>query len=110
MMAGIALLCCGCLAACGTPRRSEPVAGPIALDEQLTAGRLLYDRHCYKCHGQGDGGMSPALNNKPLPRFAIKYQIRHGIGAMPAFSYAELSEEDAQRIADYLVALRKHPD
>ncbi len=104
----VAVLGIAGLAACGSPRRSEPIAGPIALDEQQAAGRLLYDRHCHKCHGQGEGGMSPALNDKPLPRFLIRYQIRHGIGAMPAFSSPELSEEDAVRIAEYLVVLRRH--
>ena len=97
------------LAACGSARHGLPIAGPMSLTSaSLERGKTLYDMHCYKCHSAGEGGMSPALNNKPLPRMLIAFQIRHGLGAMPAFSESQLSGRDVEDIAHYLVALRRH--
>jgi mono/diheme cytochrome c family protein len=98
------------LAGCASPRRSEPIAGPMVLsDPGLARGRALFDRHCYQCHLQGEGGMSPALNDKPLPRFLVRYQVRLGVGTMPAFGRDKLSDEELDRLADYVVYLRQHP-
>lgn len=97
------------LAACGSPRRGEPVAGPMKLqDESIRRGKLLFDTHCYKCHAQGEGGMAPAINDKPLPRFLMRFQTRHGLGTMPAFSEKEISDRELEDILNYLVALRQH--
>ena len=97
-------------AGCSSPRRSEPIAGPMVLsDKSLLRGRLLFDQHCYQCHLQGEGGMSPALNNKPIPKFLVRYQVRLGVGTMPAFGRDKLSDEELDRIADYVVYLRRHP-
>jgi mono/diheme cytochrome c family protein len=52
-------------------------------------------------------GLGPALNNKPLPGFAIRYQIRNGMGAMPAFDEEKISDKEAKNIVAYLKALRK---
>jgi mono/diheme cytochrome c family protein len=60
----------------------------MAHDLLLTAGRAvaiyLLMRHCHQCHPRGgDGGLRPALNNKPVPGFLVKCQVRLGLGAMP---------------------------
>ena len=109
--AGAGLLIAAILmAGCSSPRRSEPIAGPMVLsDKSLLRGRLLFDQHCYQCHLQGEGGMSPALNDKPLPKFLVRYQVRLGVGTMPAFGRDKLSDEELDRIADYVVYLRRHP-
>lgn len=91
---------------CSSPRKSEPITQPVNLSQPQLEGRLLYDRYCYKCHTEGEGGMAPSLNEKPLPQFAMKFQIRHGIGAMPAFPPERLSDEEVDRIVQYIVALR----
>jgi mono/diheme cytochrome c family protein len=97
------------LSSCGSARRSEPVTGPMKMEEEsVRRGKLLYDAHCYKCHVQGEGGMAPALNDKPLPRFLMHFQSRHGLGAMPAFSEKEISDRELEDILNYLVALRRH--
>lgn len=94
---------------CYPLRRAEPIVGPMALsDPHLLRGRLLYDRWCYKCHLEGEGGMSPALNDKPLPRPLIRLQVRVGLGAMPAFGPQQISDDELDAIADYVVALRHH--
>lgn len=97
------------LAACGSPRRGEPIGEPLELSsETLLRGKTAYDRHCLHCHGNGEGAMAPALNDKPLPKPLMRLQIRVGLGAMPSFSEDELSDGDVDAIVDYLVALRKH--
>jgi mono/diheme cytochrome c family protein len=93
------------LAACSSPRKSEPIAPPLKLTDAQVQGRLLYDRYCYKCHTQGEGGLGPSLNEKPLPGFAMKFQIRHGLGTMPAFPPERLSDESVDQIVEYLHAL-----
>jgi mono/diheme cytochrome c family protein len=92
-----------------SPRRGEPLTGPLTLNEEQQRGHVLYDRHCYKCHQEGEGGMSPKFNEKPLPKFLMRFQIRHGLGAMPAFPPERLSDQDVHDIVEYLVALRRHP-
>jgi mono/diheme cytochrome c family protein len=97
------------LVACGSARRGIPVEGPMPLTTaSLERGKTLYDMHCYKCHSAGEGGMAPAINNKPLPKSLIELQIRHGLGVMPGFSEKQLSDRDVEDIANYLVALRRH--
>lgn len=90
---------------CGSPQRSAPL-----LTEGMPGppdSRLLFETNCHHCHPQGGAGLGPPLNNKPLPKFAIKAQVRQGLGVMPAFSKELLSEDDLQKIAQYVQALRK---
>lgn len=97
------------LTACGSPRRGEPVVGPMPLENQaLVHGRMLFDQHCYKCHGEGEGALGPALNDKPLPKFLMRFQVRVGLGTMPAFSEEQISDAELEDLLDYLVALRRH--
>ena len=112
--ARLALVIAGALTAlaltgCGTPRRSEPIAGAFEPDDPATKrGRLAFDRHCHTCHVGGEGGMAPSINEKPLPKALMRLQIRVGLGAMPAFSESELSDQGVDDIVEYLAALRKH--
>ncbi|HUR27664.1 MAG TPA: cytochrome c, partial [Planctomycetota bacterium] len=80
-------------AACSSARRSETVAGPLNLSDQETLrGAAVFMGSCNKCHPLGEAGLGPALNNKPLPKFMMRLQIRKGLGAMPAFSEKEISD------------------
>ena len=98
------LLTTGCSA-----RRGEPIAGPLAISQpEITRGQQVFMRECHQCHPGGEAGLGPAINNKPLPGFLIKIQVRNGLGAMPAFSQNEISPEDLDRLVDYLKALRNH--
>ena len=98
------------LAACGAPRKSEPLAGPPPLhDAALERGRVLYDRHCHRCHSSGEGGLGPGVTNVPAPKALMRLQVRQGLGAMPGFSEREISDEELDQLLDYVVALRKLP-
>lgn len=103
--AGFLLLTSGC----GSARRSEPLVGPLRLEEpELVAGRQVFSTHCQQCHPAGEGGLGPALNNKPLPEFLVRLQVRQGLGAMPAFSDEEISDNEMNDLTGYLNALRRH--
>lgn len=94
------------VAACGTARRSPPIGAAVAAS---SAGRQAFMMHCHACHPGGEAGLAPALNNKPLPRSLIAFQVRHGLGAMPAFDEEVIDDRKLEQIADYLVALRRAP-
>jgi mono/diheme cytochrome c family protein len=95
------------LTGCHSLRRGEPIVGALdTSDAKVAHGQELFMQHCYQCHSNGEGGMAPALNNKPAPRFLVKTQIRAGLGAMPSFKKEEISAEDLDQLVDYIMALR----
>lgn len=97
------------LTGCGSARRGEPVAPPLSASSSTVArGETIFMHACHQCHPKGEAGLGPALNNKPLPAFMIRFQVRHGLGAMPAFSEKDLSDRDLDRVIAYLKALRKN--
>jgi len=70
-----------------------------------TAGAKLFKKNCNKCHPGGGKGKGPSLNDKNLPEFVIRSQVRLGIGKMPSFSKSELSKEDLDHITTYVTDL-----
>ncbi|WP_224995830.1 cytochrome c [Cesiribacter sp. SM1] len=96
------------MAAACSSRKGVPYTEPLQTREQeVLQGKVLYDRYCNTCHPGGSSGLGPALNNKPLPGFLIRYQIRHGLGVMPAFSKEVIPPEDSKKIVAYMKAVRK---
>lgn len=97
------------LCACATTRGSEPVRGPLPVTtEEQQRGQRAFMGECNYCHPMGDAGLGPALNNKPLPEAAVRLQVRKGMGAMPAFSEQQLSDQDIEAIFAYMLVLRRH--
>jgi mono/diheme cytochrome c family protein len=94
--------------ACGSARRGEPLIGPKPpMSEKLALGERAFDRACSQCHPGGEAGLGPSLNNKPLPGFAVKIQVRNGVGAMPRFRSEDLSDDQLSAITSYMAWLRK---
>jgi mono/diheme cytochrome c family protein len=94
--------------ACGSARRREPIATPVALDQRAERGRAVFMANCHQCHPGGEAGLGPALNDKPLPDFLKKFQVRHGLGTMPSFSEQKISDEQLDDLMEYLKALRRN--
>jgi mono/diheme cytochrome c family protein len=93
---------------CRSARRGEPlVVGSLSKDPALERGRIAFAHHCYMCHPGGEGGLGPALNNKPLPRFLMKTQVRLGLGAMPKFSRHSLPADELDDLMRYVLAQRR---
>jgi mono/diheme cytochrome c family protein len=63
---------------------------------------------CHKCHPLGEGGLAPAIKDKPFPDFLKRFQVRHGLGVMPAFDKQELPEDQLRDILAYIRAMRGH--
>jgi mono/diheme cytochrome c family protein len=94
---------------CGSARRSEPISGPLPIESSSVAkGQKVFMEHCNQCHPQGETGLGPAINNKALPGFMIRLQVRRGFGAMPAFSEKDISDDHLSDLIEYVRALRSH--
>jgi mono/diheme cytochrome c family protein len=105
------LLLAGCLtlAACGGARRGEPIAGPLELPtESARRGQRVFMAQCQGCHPGGEAGVGPSLNDKPAPRFLMRIQVRHGLGAMPAFPPSRVDDRELDDLLDYVLVLRHH--
>jgi mono/diheme cytochrome c family protein len=95
--------------ACGTARRRPPLGPAPALSEQAATGQVAFMEKCNRCHPGGEAGLGPALNDKPLPDFFKRFQVRKGLGTMPHFSHEELSDAELDAILEYLKALHQNP-
>jgi mono/diheme cytochrome c family protein len=108
LRAALAAASLALVAACGSARRGEPLVGERRpSNERLALGERVFDLKCSQCHPGGEAGLGPALNDKPLPRWAVHIQVRNGVGAMPRISSAEISDDQLSAVTAYMVWLRK---
>jgi mono/diheme cytochrome c family protein len=77
---------------------------------RLAEGQFLFMEHCNQCHVGGAAGVGPSLNDKPLPPWLIRIQVRHGFGAMPAYSSRAISDRELEDVITYVRYLRFHPN
>lgn len=95
------------LAACGPAYRGAPLYGAFdSVDPQLEQGQRAFAEYCQQCHPGGAAGLAPGINDKPLPGALIRYQVRNGLGAMPAFSKEEIPDDELDAIVEFLLVLR----
>ena len=98
------------LGACVTARRMEPLAPPLdTSDPKVARGQKVFFQHCHQCHPHGQGGLGPAIVNKPLPEFLMKFQVRHGLGTMPSFGAEKIPSDDLDALMAYIKAVRGNP-
>ena len=106
LFASLLTLVCGACAA----RKTEPLAPPVNVsDPQVARGEKVFFANCHQCHPHGQGGLGPAIVNKPLPEFLMKFQVRHGLGTMPSFDAQKISPEDLDALMSYIKAVRGNP-
>lgn len=95
------------LPGCRGPRSADLVVPPRLATAEEQAGEVTFMRFCNGCHPAGLGGLGPGLINKPLPGFAIRFQVRHGLGAMPSFPARVIPGEELDAVIAYLHAMRR---
>jgi mono/diheme cytochrome c family protein len=96
---------------CRSVRRGEPIQGALdTTDPAVARGQKIFAQHCYSCHPGGEGGLGPALNDKPFPRFLMKTQVRLGLGTMPSFDKHTLPPDELDDLMKYVLAQRRHND
>jgi ubiquinol-cytochrome c reductase cytochrome c subunit len=85
------------------------IPGVIASGDRAH-GRALFSLHCAQCHGfNGEGGAigqlawAPSLRDTPID--AVAEAIRVGPGEMPQFGEHQLSQNDLDDVASYVVRL-----
>ena len=96
-------------AGCGTARRVLPSEILPAPSVNIVKGEQIFFQHCHQCHPGGQAGVGPALNNKPLPGWMIKFQVRQGLGAMPNFSEDTISSDELTLLISFLMTLKQGP-
>lgn len=92
---------------CGSARRGVPLTDEHELTTpELHAGHRAFDHYCNQCHPGGEAGLGPSLNNRRLPGWLIRFQVRHGLFAMPAFSEEVIADDELDAIVAYLKYIR----
>lgn len=106
MLRAISLCLVVVIAACGTARRGPPADDPLQLTAATERGEAVFMTYCNQCHPRGEAGLAFAINNKPLPRSLIRFQVRNGLGVMPAFPEDIISEPEMDDLLEYIDDLR----
>lgn len=115
------LSCFACLITACAVRKTEPFTQAVVApsvnvsgitenpthfsNEKVAQGHKIFMSHCYKCHTSGEAGLAPGILNKP--GFAVRLQVRHGLGAMPAFKKNRISREDMNALMAYIKAQKR---
>lgn len=122
--AGVATLGLVALAGVSYVQGEQAPAALSKLTKADLPGRTIFERQCAPCHGAGPGDDGAAMlpgtavlqrryeGDPPgalelrddLDGDALRLFVRNGIGAMPSFRKAELSDADIDAIAAYLQA------
>lgn len=90
------------LAACSQKVIPPSGSTKTSLNENALKGQKVFMENCNRCHPGGMSGLGPAIINKPLPSFLIKFQVRNGLGVMPSFHKDHLSKEELNNVITYI--------
>ena len=72
------------------------------------SGKDLYDKVCGYCH-KPEVGVGTVIEGRGLPAEYIKFIVRNGFNAMPAFPASYIDDESLTRVAEYLASLPPVP-
>jgi mono/diheme cytochrome c family protein len=96
------------LVACGPVYERPAVMTALgAGDPQVARGEQVFFAKCDGCHPHGGEGLGRGVTDRPLPDFAVRFQVRNGVGEMPGFSDEEISESDLDALMAYIGELRR---
>jgi mono/diheme cytochrome c family protein len=97
------------IGACGPVYDRPLVAASLAGDDpQLQLGERVFFENCHGCHPHGGPGLGLGVTDRPLPNFAMRLQIRHGLGEMPGFDEEVIDNEELDALVAYLNELRSY--
>ena len=97
---------------CAPPARRPNTIPDAQLQDnpRLAEGQRVFMHHCNECHVGGTAGLGPSLNDKKLPPWLVRFQVRHGLGAMPKFPERVLSDRQLDDLVTYVRYMRFHPE
>ncbi len=96
------------VAACAPAFRGPPpLEALVGTDAQVVLGERVFAAACHGCHPNALAGLGPGIIDSRRPNWLIRLQVRTGLGAMPAFSTAELDDVELDAVLAYLDALRE---
>jgi mono/diheme cytochrome c family protein len=75
---------------------------------QWGSGKNLYDKVCAHCHAP-EVGVGTAIQGRGLPEPYIKYIVRHGFNAMPAFPASYIDDQSIALVTEYIASLPAAP-
>jgi len=79
---------------------------PRARADERDAGKSVFARVCESCHGPGaSGGQGPALVPFKKDLAELVAIVRQGIGLMPPFPRAEITDAEIAQVHAYLKSL-----
>ncbi len=93
-------------------KSEDSIRTGVFLSNDELKGMQLFMRHCNRCHPAAEKGKGPSLvDKKILPDFLIHFQVRNGLGDMPAFKKEDLPKEDVKKIILFVRLMREnyHP-
>lgn len=81
---------------------------PAAGSSQWGSGKDLYEKVCAHCHAP-EVGVGTMIQGRDLPEAYIKYVVRHGLNAMPAFPASYIDDHSIALVTDYIASLPAVP-
>lgn len=92
---------------CNEPRGVTPPVTPVIdrtaeRDQRFEHGQAVFMRFCNSCHPGTGSGLGPSLYERPLTRNMMAFQVRHGLGKMPAFDQSQISKQELADLVRYL--------
>jgi mono/diheme cytochrome c family protein len=90
------------IAACSSKINPPTETLQSGLPEKALNGRQVFMEYCNTCHPSGRAGLGPGIFNKPLPGFLIRFQVRNGMGKMPAFDSEHISSEELDNLIRFI--------
>lgn len=73
-------------------------------DSQWGSGKNLYDKVCSHCHAP-EAGVGTAIAGRGLPEAYVKFIVRNGLNAMPAFPASFVDDQSIAQVTEYLSTL-----
>lgn len=94
-------------AACGgggSGSGSSGASGGGQAAGNASAGQAVFQQNCNSCHPGGNQGTGPTIKGKPAD--TVRNKVRAGGGGMPAFTTAQVSDQQLSDLAAYVGTLK----